>query len=302
MATTVWKGNLTFGLVTFPVRLFRAARKERIPLRRLRRAEPVGARPVVPYEDASDQASDEQQDQQAQQQYVPAAAPPEGAPGQVVKGYEYEKGRFLVVEKDEIAEIAPKTTTNMEILEFVEWAEIDPVYLETSYYVTPDGAGEKPYAVLFDALKESGYVALAEFAMRGRQHAVVIRPGTAGLIAHTMFYSDEIRKNDEFQTEAGLATPKERELARTLIEAMASRFDPAKFKDTYREKLRELIAAKMQGVEAAAPAAIAATPAPVIDILDALKKSLEVRRKPVASERSSVRKREVGRKKSGVRR
>jgi len=298
MATTVWKGNLTFGLVTFPARLFRAARKERIPLRRLRRTDPAPFPHSALPAPRSEEPAPEQEEEE---QYVPATQSAV-APEQIVKGYEYEKGRFLVVEKQEIAEIAPKTTTSMEILEFVEWGEIDPVYLETSYYLTPDEAGEKPYAVLYDALKHSGYVALAEFAMRGRQHAVVIRAGATGLIAHTMFYTDEIRKNDEFHTDTSVATARERELAGTLIEAMKAPFDPAKFKDTYREKLRELIEGKLKGVEGAAPRAIAQTPAPAADILEALQKSLEATRKPVASERTSVRKKEVVHKKSGVRR
>src|SRR5204862_3268635 len=101
----------------------------------------------------------------------------------------------------------------MEIVEFVRMPEIDPIYLETSYYVSPEGAGEKPYALLFESLRESGYVALAEFAMHRRRHAVVIRPGSTGIIAHTMYYTDEIRKTDEFRTDTGLANRKELDLA-----------------------------------------------------------------------------------------
>jgi len=113
---------------------------------------------------------------------------------ELLKGYEFEKDRYVVIDKEDIEKITPKTATEMQIVEFVKLAEIDPIYLETSYYVSPEGAGEKPYALLFEALRESGYVAPAEFAMRGRQHAVILRAGATGIIAHTMYYADEIRK------------------------------------------------------------------------------------------------------------
>jgi DNA end-binding protein Ku len=202
---------------------------------------------------------------------------------EIVKGFEVEKDRYVVLDKEDLDKIAPKTSTEMQIVEFVRLAEIDPVYLETSYYVSPEGAGEKPYALLFEALRESGYVALAEFAMRRRQHAVVIRPGSTGIIAHTMHYVDEIRKSEEFRTDRGLASKKELDLAKRLIEAMASPFEPEKFKDTFREKLSELIAARSTSQEVSAAQALS-KPAPAVDIMQALQESLAMRRKPVASE------------------
>jgi DNA end-binding protein Ku len=200
-----------------------------------------------------------------------------------VKGYEYETNRYVVIEKEDLEKITPKTATEMQILEFVKMSEIDPIHFETSYYVSPEEAGEKPYALLFEALRQSGYVALAEFSMRRRQHAVVIRPGATGIIAHTMYYADEIRKIDEFRTNTQLVTAKERDLAVTLINAMAAPFEPEKFKDTYREKLQELIAAKIEGKEVVAQQSVSKA-APVVDIMEALQKSLAIRRKPVASE------------------
>jgi DNA end-binding protein Ku len=216
--------------------------------------------------------------------FIPEAPTPAPIPrDNIVKGYEYEKNRYVVIEKEDLEKITPKTATEMQILEFVKMSEIDPIHFETSYYVLPEAAGEKPYALLFDALRQSGYVALAEFSMRRRQHAVVIRPGANGIIAHTMYYADEIRKIDEFRTNTQLVTGKERDLAVTLINAMAAPFEPEKFKDTYREKLQELIAAKIEGKEVVAQQS-AAKPAPVVDIMEALQKSLALKRKPVASE------------------
>jgi len=119
--------------------------------------------------------------------------------------------------------------------------------------------------------------------MRRRQHAVVIRPGSTGIIAHTMFYPDEVRKGEEFRADSGLASRKELDLAVTLIQAMAVPFEPEKFKDTFREKLGELIAAKLKGEQVSAAPAVSKA-APAVDIMQALQASLAARRKPVASE------------------
>jgi DNA end-binding protein Ku len=303
MAVTVWKGHLTFGLVSIPVRLVRAARHESVGFHQLYRPEPSArsqAPSAPPRPDAREDREEEDTDSSEnrieavptpapftrvqQAAYLPEAQTQAPIPREnLVKGYEYEKNRYVVIEKEDLEKITPKTATEMQILEFVRISEIDPIHFETSYYVSPEEAGEKPYALLFDALRQSGYVALAEFAMRRRQHAVVIRPGATGIIAHTMYYADEIRKIDEFRTNTQLVTPKERDLAVTLIEAMAAPFEPEKFKDTYREKLQELIAAKIEGKEIVAPQATSKQ-APVVDIMDALQKSLAMRRKPVASE------------------
>jgi DNA end-binding protein Ku len=272
MSVTVWKGHLTFGLVSIPVRLFRAARRERISLHQLRRGEqpagpdyvepparvmPGAAPPAMAIPTAGRSGVGEpsgpatvdvapvervRQELFARETQVPIPR------SELLKGYEFEKDRYVVIDKEDIEKITPKTATEMQIVEFVKLAEIDPIYLETSYYVSPEGAGEKPYALLFEALRESGYVALAEFAMRGRQHAVILRAGATGIIAHTMYYADEIRKGDEFRTNAGLATKKERDLAIALIEAMAAPFEPEKSAETVdiMEALQASLAARSQ--------------------------------------------------------
>jgi DNA end-binding protein Ku len=285
MSVTVWKGLLTFGLVSIPVRLFRAARRETVNLHQLYRK----ASPAPPPRSA--QAPYLVEPEESVPELTPVARIRQGAftqeeqaplpPSQIVKGFEYEPERYVVIEKEDLDKIAPKTATEMQILEFVTMSEIDPVYFETSYYVVPEEAGEKAYALLFDALRESGYVALAEFAMRRRQHAVIIRPAATGIIAHTMFYTDEIRKTDEFRADLSAVTKKERDLAVALIGAMAAPFEPEKFKDTYREKLEQLIAAKIEGREVVAEAPAKAAPA--VDIMEALQKSLAMKRKPVGS-------------------
>ena len=168
----------------------------------------------------------------------------------------------------------------MEVLEFVPQAEVDPVYLDASYYVVPERAGEKPYTLLYEALRRSGYVSIAQLTMHSREHLVLLRPGRFGLLLHTLFYSDEVRTLDEFRTDTEWVAPQELELAHLLVESLAARFEPAKYKDSYRENLRALIDAKIRGEELKLGAA-QPVPAPVADILEALKASLERLKKPV---------------------
>jgi DNA end-binding protein Ku len=200
---------------------------------------------------------------------------------ELVKGYEYSKGQYVTVSKEELEKITPQTAREMQILEFVKLAEVDPIYFETSYYVTPDRAGERAYSLLFAALQKSGYVALAQFAMHNREHVVVIRAARTGIVLHTMFYETEIRRDDEYRADTSGVNDRELQLALMLVENLAAPFDSSKYRDSYKEKLDQLIAAKIAGeevVEAPAPKA-----KPAGDILAALERSLALSRKPVAS-------------------
>ncbi len=307
MASTIWKGHLTFGLVSIPIRLSRAARAEKVHMHHLQRRtgarvrqvfmpadeppaladEPAPFHPVAAQTGPSlvaartqparaDDHDDQPAEQRPQTQGIPRS--------DLVRGYEFEKGRYVEFEPEELESIAPKTSDDMQIVEFVHFDEVDPVYLETSYYVSPDGAGEKAYALLFEALKKTGYAAIAEFVMHRRDHTMILRPGKKGLIAHTLFYEDEVRRVNEFQPDPALVVPKEMDLAVKLVEALAAKFEPDKYKDKYRERLRAAIAAKVEtGTfrEAAAPAWHA--PA-VVDIMAALTESFARAKKPVASE------------------
>jgi DNA end-binding protein Ku len=204
---------------------------------------------------------------------------------EIVKGFEYEKDRYVVIEDEEVKKVAPATAKVMEIQEFVKADQVDPIYFETSYYMAPDEAGEKPYALLFDALKKTGYVGVAKVAMHNREHVVILRPGNNGVLMHTMYYQHEIRQVDEFRTDLSLVKEKELALATSLIEALAGEFEPEKYKDNYRENLLRMIEAKKQGEE------VVATPEPqqakVVDILEALKASLAMAKKPAASATTS---------------
>jgi DNA end-binding protein Ku len=200
---------------------------------------------------------------------------------EIVKGFEYEKDHYVVIEDEEIKKVAPASAKVMEILEFVKSEEVDPIYLETSYYMAPDEAGEKPYALLFEALKNTGRVGVAKVAMHNREHIVILRPGQNGVLMHTMYFSHEIRKVDEFRTDLSLVKEKELALATSLLEALAASFEPEKYHDEYRDNLLRMIEAKKAGEE------VVATPVPqqakVVDIMEALKASLAAAKKPAAS-------------------
>ena len=258
MAFTIWKGHLTFGMVSFPVKLYSAARGESISFNQLHKHDGSRVKQVLYC--------------QAEDKPIPRT--------EIVKGFEYEKDRYVVVEDEEIKKVAPQTAKVIEVQEFVKEATVDPVYLETSYYMAPDDAGEKPYALFFDALKKSGYVGIAKIAMHNREHVVILRPGDKGLVLHTMFFASEVRKSDEFRTDLTLVKEKELALATSLIEALAADFEPEKYKDEYRENLLQMIETKKQG------SVVMATPEPhrekVVDIMEALKASLQAAKKPVA--------------------
>ena len=257
MATTIWKGHIAFGLVSFPVRLQAAARSQSVSFNQLHQCDHSRVKQVL---------------------YCQAEDKPVSR-SELVKGFEYEKDRYVVVEERELDQIAPPSSRVMEVQEFVPGAEIDPVYLDASYYVIPDGAVEKPYTLLYEALRRSGYAALAQWTLHNREHLVLLRPGRFGLLVHTLFYADEVRALDEFRTETEWVTPQELEMAHRLVESLAVGFEPAKYQDNYHQNLRALIDAKVRGKELKVGAERPALH-PVPDILEALKASLARAKKP----------------------
>jgi DNA end-binding protein Ku len=319
MASTVWRGHLAFGLVSFPVRLYKAARPEKISFRRLYRPSPSPASghadlesklaaSLPPVESEPEEAKPEPPRRGRGSQAPPAAAPePEQVQrtrnavvsdmsdqpverGDIVRGYEYDKGRYVVLEDEDIRSITPQTSKEMQILEFVRLAEVDPIYFETSYYVAPDEAGERPYSLLQEALRQTGFVGLAQLAMHSREHIVLVRPGKTGMIAHTMYYPDEVRSSQEFRTDTSNINARELDLAKRLIETLAAPFEPEKFRDTFRERLREMIDAKVKGRQVAEERETPRRTAAVVDIMDALQKSLNAARKPAAASPAPARK------------
>jgi DNA end-binding protein Ku len=252
MPAIVWKGYISFGLVSFPVRLFAAGRAEAVHFHMLHKKDLSRVKEVwyCAEEDKPIQRDD------------------------IVKGYEVSKGEYVVVGEDELSSIAPATAGVMEILQFVKESDVDPIYFEHSYYVAPDEKVGKPYALFFKALEETKYNAIAKVSMHNREHVVLIRSAENQLILHTLFYQDELHAaNKQTIPATTSATKKELELATALVRQLAGPFKPDQYHDTYRENVEKLIEQKKKGEKV--------TPepkprkAPVIDLMEALKKSLQ---------------------------
>jgi len=195
---------------------------------------------------------------------------------EIVKGYEYEKDQYVLIEDEEVKKIAPPSASTMEILEFVNAADVDPLYLDASYYMVPEDAGRKAYQLLVTTMEESGRAAIAKLAMHQREYIVLIRPRANGLTLHTMYFADEVRQVSEYGHHAEIKVkPEEVKLAKQLVESLAGEFEPEKYHDEYKQRLKELLNAKLEGQEVA----VAPQPqlAPVVDMMEALKKSLAAR-------------------------
>ncbi|MGD0513095.1 MAG: Ku protein [Terriglobales bacterium] len=263
MAASVWSGYLTFGLISMPVKLFSGARSSGISFNMLHR------------DDLS----------RLKQQYVCLADGKVVERSDIVKGYEFRKDEYVVIEPEEIKKIEPKTAKTMEILEFVKSSEVDPVYFESSYYMVPDEAGRRPYALLTKAMEESEYVAIAKLTMHNREYTVFLRPHDGGMMLHTMYYKEEVREVEGFGAPDVELKDAEVKVAHQLIEALADEWDPEKYHDTFQDNLKNLIQTKLEGgkiAEVEKPKKLA----PVVDLMSALKQSLaemEGKKKPAAT-------------------
>src|SRR5579863_6846028 len=260
MASTVWKGYITFGLITIPVRLFAAARTERVSFNQIHQA--CGSRIK-------------------QQTYCPHCDRVLER-SELLKGYEVEKDHYVIVNDDDVKSVAPASSDNMEILEFVKANGIDPIYFDASYFMVPEEAGKKAYHLLLETMRKSGYSAIAKIAMHQREYTVVVRPHADGLLLHTMFYPEEVREVPEFRRDDNVTVkPQEVALAEKLVEGLAADFDASKYHDEYQQRLLQMIEAKREGQQV--PAEAPKKRAPVVDLMAALQKSLgELPRKPAA--------------------
>jgi len=209
---------------------------------------------------------------------------------EIVKGYEYRKGEYVVIEPEEIKKIEPKTAKTMEILEFVKTSDVDPVFFESSYYMMPEEAGRRPYALLTKALEESEFVAIAKLTMHNREYTVFLRPHEGGMMLHTMYYAEEVKKVEGFGPPDVEIKDSELKVAHQLIEALASDWDPEKYHDSFQDNVKKLIETKLEGgevKEVEQPKKLA----PVVDLMAALKQSLaemEGKKKPAAGTRESA--------------
>jgi DNA end-binding protein Ku len=252
--SAIWTGTISFGLVTVPVRAVSATRSRDVRFNQLEEA--TGAR--IRYRRVSEQTGDE----------VPS--------DKIVKGYEIASGQYVTITDDEMKALAPKASRTIDIEDFVDLDDIDPVFFEQPYYLAPDPNALKPYRLLVDAMTELRKVAIGRFVMRSKEHLVAIRPVDGLLCLETMRYADEIVPPAEVVPPvADGEAPSDRELdmARQLVTSLAADFDPEKYHDAYREELLGLIDRKAAGEEIVARPAAEET-GKVLDLMAALEASL----------------------------
>jgi DNA end-binding protein Ku len=249
---TMWRGAISFGLVTIPVKMYSATDEKTPRFHQLH--EPDGGR--VRYKrvcsiDGQEVTYDE-----------------------IVKGYEYEKDRYVVLTDEDFAAIAPPSSRAIEIQRFVEQEEIDPIYFQRGYYLVPEPTGAKAYALLREAMGDQGKVAVCKVTFRDKEHLSTLRLRDKALVLETMYWPDEIRDPafDELEGDVDVR-PQEVKMARSLIESLTEPFRPEEFKDEYREAVEGLVQRKIQGQEITA--AEAPEPAKVVDLMEALRASVE---------------------------
>jgi DNA end-binding protein Ku len=253
MATAAWKGALSFGLLTIPIRLYPAARSLHISLHQLHSVCRTRLRQPL---------------------YCPTHKRIVER-SEVIRGFEYEKGQYVIIENDELKRITPPSARTAEILAFVKESEVDPIYFESSYIALPEKENKKPYVLLVKALEEMKRVAIAKLAMHLREYTIFVRARNHGLTIHTMYFADEVRRvagYGEIAREVQLK-PQEVKLADQLVEALSEDFKPEKYHDTFQENLKALIEAKLKG-----EAIVEEQPvkrAPVIDMMEALTRSVQ---------------------------
>jgi DNA end-binding protein Ku len=251
MATAIWKGSITFGLVSIPIRLYAAARSRRIAMHQLhnkchtRLKQPLFCPTCNRFVERSE----------------------------IVRGFEYEKGQYVLMEPDEIKKITPPSGRTMDIMAFVDESQVDPIYFDSSFLAVPESEGAKAYRLLTKALEDTNRMGVAKLAMHQREYTVFLRPRKRGLTLHTMFYSNELATVPEYgKSEDSKLNPQEVKLAEQLVQTLAADFSPKEYRDEFQERLSALIDAKLRGQSITV--AQEAPRAPVIDIMQALKKSL----------------------------
>jgi DNA end-binding protein Ku len=256
MARAIWSGSISFGLLNVPVRLYSAVARRSIALREIRDSDSArikhrrvaeGSDEEVPYDN-------------------------------IVKAFEITPGQYVPLSKEEMAALAPEKTRAIDVVDFVDLDQIDPMYFDSPYYLGPNQGAEKAYSLLAAAMGASGKVAIARFVFRNKEHLAAIRPTNGVLTLTTMRFADEVvpaaELDDVFPEQQPKVAKKEQEMAEALIESLSTDFDPTSYRDEYREQLLGLIERKAEGKEIVAPQAEErqATEAP--DLMAALEQSI----------------------------
>jgi DNA end-binding protein Ku len=270
MARAIWKGSISFGLVNIPIALYPATKGEELKFRLLRKTDlsPVNYKRVVE-KDGKEVPWD-----------------------QIVKGYEYEKGKYVVLKDEDFQRVDVEATQTVDIQDFVELDEIDPIFFYKPYYLEPQKGGDKAYVLLRDALKDTNKVGIAKVVIKTREYLAGVKPEDGALVLELMHFADELADMSNLHIPKKVEVGKrEMNMARSLIDSMSSTWNPKKYRDDYREALMEVIEEKVEagGKEIETKPKKAPKPTKVIDLVSVLQKSLEqtgVKKKATAKSRT----------------
>ncbi len=266
MPRAMWKGAISFGLVTIPVAVYPATEEKSLRFNQLHAKD--GGR--------------------IRNKRVCSVCEGEVPYEEIVKGYEYEKDRYVTLTDEELDAVPVRSSRTIDIERFVDLEEIDPIYFKKSYYLVPEEVGAKAYALLREAMSRDGKVGIAKVSFRDKEHLATLRFRGKAFVLETMFWPDEIREAEGVEVEAEVR-PQEVEMARQLIESLSGPFEPTAYRDEYREKLLGIVERKIAGEEITV-AAEAEAPERVVDLMEALKRSVEAakqRAKPAAGPRKA---------------
>ena len=246
---SLWTGTISFGLVSVPVRLFGATESKELRFHFLDKhdLQPIAYDKVR--RDTGKHVDDDD----------------------IVRGFEVEKGRYVPLDDEDLDRLDVELTKTIDICDFVDLDEIDPIYFRKAYYLAPQDGAEKPYRLLTRALEETGKVAIAKIVIRNKQHLAALRPSNGTLVLETMYYADEVRQPE--RVGGGQLAKPEVELAKSLVENLSAKFDPNKYDDTYRKELLQLLRAKAKGKELPEPEQEPV--GEVVDLMAALRESVE---------------------------
>ncbi len=248
----IWKGSISFGLVYIPISVYPATREEKLSFRQLRAADlsPIKYKKVA----------------EVDQKEVPAA--------EIVKGYEYERGQFVVLKEEDFAKVKIESTHSIDITDFVEVEQVDPKYFYKPYFLEPQKGGEKAYALLHKALAGTGKIGIAKVVISGREHLASVKPDGLFLVLELMHFASEILAPDELNKPTTAISDKELKMAQTLIDSMSSDWEPEKYRDEYRTAVMEMIEQKAQHKEITAKPDAPVRATNVVDLVKVLQESL----------------------------
>ena len=261
----IWSGTISFGLVSVPVKMYAATESKELKFHFLHKDDlmPIGYDKVR--KDTGEHVD----------------------PEEVVRGFEIEKGRYVELTEEDIDRLDIELTHSIDICDFVDLDEIDPIYFRKAYYLVPEEGAEKPYRLLVEALDQTGKVAIAKVVIRKKQHLAALRPYEGTILLETMYFADEVRKPESVDKKGELRKA-EVDMAKSLVENLSAEFDPSKYDDTYRKELLELLRAKEATGVVPEPKEEGAE-AEVVDLMQALRESVE----RTKSQRASAKRRKA---------